>query len=171
MENCTEIGNDSVNYTIYSGSILLLQSNAKISGQDVDPKLSHGSSNDTFNSLSPAFMQCFGIMLLGYIAGRTKFVSYEDSKGINAFLGKIALPALIFCALCTLDLSSVNWTFFVSVLITKSTIFVGTLLITLLVTKGSFGKAGLFAIFVSMSNDFALGYPLLKSLYGDSQPE
>ena len=171
MENCTMIGNNSQSHKIFTGSMLLLQTNMNISGQDIDPNLSHGSSKDTLNSLSPAFFQCFGIMLLGYIAGRTKFVSMEDSKGINAFLGKIALPVLIFCALCTLDFSTVNWTFFVSVLITKSTLFMGTLIIALAVTKGSLGKAGLFAIFVSMSNDFALGYPLLKSLYGDTQPE
>ena len=171
MENCTALRNNATNNSISSTSIILLQGSEKLFNEDLDPKLSHGSSTDTLNSLSPAFLQCFGIMLLGYVAGRTKFVSIEDSKGINAFLGKIALPALIFCALCTLDLSSVNWTFFVSVLITKSILFVGALLITLAVTKGSLGKAGLFAIFVSMSNDFALGYPLLKSLYGDTQPE
>ncbi len=33
------------------------------------------------------------------------------------------------------------------------------------------GKAGLYGIFCTQSNDFALGYPLLTSLYGTSNPQ
>ena len=33
------------------------------------------------------------------------------------------------------------------------------------------GKAGLYSIFVTQSNDFALGFPILKALYGQTNPE
>lgn len=47
-------------------------------------------------------------------------------------------------------------------------IFVGVVLVTMLLTKpANLSKAGLYAIFATQSNDFALGYPLLNSLYGD----
>ena len=46
------------------------------------------------------------------------------------------------------------------------------LIVSLLVNHGhNIGKAGLYSIFVTQSNDFALGYPILKALYGQNHPE
>ena len=57
--------------------------------------------------------------------------------------------------------SRVNWTFLLSILISKLTVFVVVLVFTLLVTRPmDLSKAGLFAIFCTQSNDFALGYPI-----------
>lgn len=33
------------------------------------------------------------------------------------------------------------------------------------------GRAGLYAIFTTQSNDFALGYPILVAIYGQTHPE
>ena len=32
-------------------------------------------------------------------------------------------------------------------------------------------RAGIFAIFTTQSNDFALGYPILLAIYGQTNPE
>ena len=99
-------------------------------------------------------------------------MSTAEAKGIGTFVGTFALPAMIFTALCTLNLSSVNWNFLLSILITKTVVFLAVLFVSLLVNHGNnMGKAGLYSIFVTQSNDFALGYPIVKALYGQSHPE
>ena len=107
-----------------------------------------------------------------YFIFRFKLLSAKEAKGLGTFVGTFALPAMIFTALCTLNLRSVNWTFVLSILITKTILFVVVLVVSLLVNHGhNIGKAGLYAIFVTQSNDFALGYPILNALYGQTHPE
>lgn len=53
--------------------------------------------------------------------------------------------------------------FLLSVLIAKSIVFIFVAVITLLISRtAKLGKAGLFAIFCTQSNDFAIGYPIGK---------
>lgn len=55
----------------------------------------------------------------------------------------------------------VNWNFLLALLISKLAIFIAVLVFTLLLTSPmNFSKAGLFAVFCTQSNDFALGYPI-----------
>lgn len=51
--------------------------------------------------------------------------------------------------------------FLMAILISKATVFMAVVIFTLLLTRPmNFSKAGLFAIFCTQSNDFALGYPI-----------
>lgn len=98
-----------------------------------------------------------------YIAGRLNVVSATESKGIATFVGTFALPSLIFLSLAQLDFSTVNWTFLLAILIAKGLVFFGVMIVTMLVSKPlNLGRAGIFAIFCTQSNDFALGYPISK---------
>lgn len=91
-------------------------------------------------------------------------ISETEAKGINTFVGNFALPSLIFMSLAELDLSSVNWLFLLSILIAKSLVFFTVIIVTLLVGRPvNLGRAGIFAIFCTQSNDFAIGYPIGKS--------
>lgn len=57
--------------------------------------------------------------------------------------------------------SRVNWLFLLSMLLSKAAVFIVVLIFTMLVTRPmDLSKAGLFAIFCTQSNDFALGYPI-----------
>lgn len=90
-------------------------------------------------------------------------ISETEAKGINTFVGTFSLPCLIFTSLAKLDLSSVNWLFLVSILIAKGIVFFTVIIITLLVGRPvNLGRAGIFAIFCTQSNDFAIGYPIGK---------
>nr|XP_027225362.1 integral membrane protein GPR155-like isoform X1 [Penaeus vannamei] len=129
-------------------------------------------SSVAFSNLYPAVIECFVIILCGYLAGRGNLISQTESKGLNTFVGTFSLPSLIFMSMAQLDFSSVNWLFLLSICISKATVFFLVILITLLVHRPmDFGKAGLFAIFCTQSNDFALGYPIIAALYGKSHPE
>merc|ERR1719322_493093 len=124
------------------------------------------------NNLFPALVDCFGIILLGYLAGRFNFISETEAKGLNTFVGTFALPALIFRSLCRLNFDSVNWAFLGAILLAKASVFFSVMILTFLTTKESrISKAGLYAIFATQSNDFALGYPILLALYEKTAPE
>ncbi|XP_052096045.1 integral membrane protein GPR155-like isoform X2 [Mytilus californianus] len=141
----------------------------------------HSVHNDThtdsgttvnFDNLYPAIVQCFAVILFGYIAGRANIISTTQGKGIGTFVSKFCLPALLFKNMCILDFSIVNWMFLTSVLISKSVVFIIVTIVTLVAKRPvNYGYAGLFAIFCTQSNDFALGYPILQALYDKSHPQ
>ncbi|TRY85335.1 hypothetical protein DNTS_031287 [Danionella cerebrum] len=130
-------------------------------------------SSMSIDKLLPALLECFGIILCGYIAGRTNIISVTQSKGLGNFVSKFALPALLFKNMVLLDFDNVIWPFFFSILVAKVTVFVFVCVLTLLVAnrESRFSKAGLFAIFATQSNDFALGFPIVDALYRNTHPE
>lgn len=98
-----------------------------------------------------------------YFAGRMNLISETEAKGINSFIGTFSLPSLIFMSLAELDLTQVNWLFLLSILISKSIVFFSVIIITLLVRRPMrLAAAGIYAIFCTQSNDFAIGYPIGK---------
>ncbi|XP_046902225.1 integral membrane protein GPR155 isoform X2 [Hypomesus transpacificus] len=127
----------------------------------------------SIDKLFPALLECFGIILCGYIAGRTNIITSTQAKGLGNFVSKFALPALLFKNMVLLDFGNVIWPFLWSILIAKVSVFFIVCLLTLLVASpdSRFSKAGLFSIFATQSNDFALGYPIVEALYGNTYPE
>lgn len=106
-------------------------------------------------------MDYFLFFFYRYFAGRMNLISNTEAKGLSTFVGTFSLPSLIFMSLAELDLSSVNWMFLVSILVAKSIVFFSVIIITLLVGRPiNLGRAGIFAIFCTQSNDFAIGYPI-----------
>ncbi|ELU07844.1 hypothetical protein CAPTEDRAFT_121915 [Capitella teleta] len=122
-------------------------------------------------NLYPAIVQCFVVISSGYLAGRTGSLSAPQAQGIGAYVSKFALPALLFRSMCTLELSSINWYFLSSFLLAKTAVFMAIFLVTLVFSKDDkMAQGGLYAIFATQSNDFALGYPIVSALYADSHP-
>ena len=117
--------------------------------------------------LVAVLVQCFVVINAGYISGRFGLISETESKGLASFVSYFSLPALIFTSLATLNLSNISWAFVASIFISKAFVFFAVVLTTMFLTRPSnMAKAGLYGIFCTQSNDFALGYPVLNSLYG-----
>uniref|UniRef100_A0A2I3HRD3 G protein-coupled receptor 155 n=1 Tax=Nomascus leucogenys TaxID=61853 RepID=A0A2I3HRD3_NOMLE len=141
--------------------------------------VTHGfnSTNDppsmSITRLFPALLECFGIVLCGYIAGRANVITSTQAKGLGNFVSRFALPALLFKNMVVLNFSNVDWSFLYSILIAKACVFFTVCVLTLLVASpdSRFSKAGLFPIFATQSNDFALGYPIVEALYQTTYPE
>ncbi|XP_059219618.1 integral membrane protein GPR155 [Stomoxys calcitrans] len=134
-------------------------------GPDHDPTVS-------MDNFYPALVQCFGIIICGYLAGRFKIITNAETKGLGTFVGTFALPSLIFLSLVELNWDKVNWTFLLAMLISKAIVFFVVLLISLIVARPlNYARAGLFGIFCTQSNDFAIGYPILMALYQEVHPE
>ncbi|XP_028249119.1 integral membrane protein GPR155 [Parambassis ranga] len=138
-----------------------------------DPASSAVSSTMSIDKLFPALLECFGIILCGYIAGRTNIITSTQAKGLGNFVSKFALPALLFKNMVLLDFGDVIWPFLWSVLIAKVSVFCLVCVLTLIVANpdSRYSKAGLFSIFATQSNDFALGYPIVEALYQSTHPE
>ncbi|XP_017955013.1 integral membrane protein GPR155 isoform X1 [Drosophila navojoa] len=147
----------------------LFNSDVDSGSSTATPHVEDGVSMDNFY---PALVQCFGIIICGYIAGRFKIISNAETKGLATFVGTFALPSLIFLSLVELNWRAVNWTFLLAMLISKAIVFFAVLVICLLVARPlNFARAGLMAIFCTQSNDFAIGYPIVMALYKDVHPE
>ncbi|XP_054826317.1 integral membrane protein GPR155 isoform X2 [Eublepharis macularius] len=131
------------------------------------------SPSMSISKLFPALLQCFGIILCGYIAGRANIITSTQAKGLGNFVSRFALPALLFKNMVVLNFSHVNWSFLYSILVAKALVFFLVCILTLLVAtpERRFSKAGLFPIFATQSNDFALGYPIVEALYQATYPE
>lgn len=127
----------------------------------------------SISKLFPALLQCFGIILCGYIAGRVNIITSTQAKGLGNFVSRFALPALLFKNMVVLNFSNVNWSFLYSILVAKASVFFLVCILTLLVANPErrFSRAGLFPIFATQSNDFALGYPIVEALYQTTYPE
>uniref|UniRef100_A0A1A8G3J0 G protein-coupled receptor 155b n=2 Tax=Nothobranchius korthausae TaxID=1143690 RepID=A0A1A8G3J0_9TELE len=127
----------------------------------------------SLDKLLPALLECFGIILCGYIAGRADIVTESQAKGLGNFVSKFALPALLFKNMVLLDFGNAIWAFLWSVLVAKVVVFVLVCVLTLVVASpdSRYSKAGLYAIFATQSNDFALGYPIVDALYRSTYPE
>ncbi|KAM6934747.1 lysosomal cholesterol signaling protein [Xenentodon cancila] len=131
------------------------------------------SSSMSIEKLLPALLECFGIILCGYIAGKANIITSTQAKGLGNFVSKFALPALLFKNMVLLDFSNVIWPFLWSILIAKVSVFCIVCVLTLIVASpdSRYSKAGLFSIFATQSNDFALGYPIVEALYQSTYPE
>ncbi|TGZ48314.1 Uncharacterized protein DBV15_08645 [Temnothorax longispinosus] len=130
------------------------------------------TESEPTDNLYLALIQCFGIILCGYVAGRFGVITKTEANGMNTFVGTFALPSLIFMSLAKLDFTLVNWKFLLAVLLAKSCVFIAVLAVSLVIKKPSNpGRSALFAIFTTQSNDFAIGYPMIYALYGKTHPE
>uniref|UniRef100_A0A4W6E6Z6 G protein-coupled receptor 155 n=1 Tax=Lates calcarifer TaxID=8187 RepID=A0A4W6E6Z6_LATCA len=131
------------------------------------------SSAMSIDRLFPALLECFGIILCGYVAGRANIITSTQAKGLGNFVSKFALPALLFKNMVLLDFGNVIWPFLWSILIAKVSVFVIVCVLTLVVAspESRYSKAGIFSIFATQSNDFALGYPIVEALYQNTHAE
>ncbi|KAM6978424.1 lysosomal cholesterol signaling protein-like [Tautogolabrus adspersus] len=125
------------------------------------------------DELCPALLECFGIILCGYIAGRANIITSTQAKGLGNFVSKFALPALLFKNMVLLDLSNVIWPFLWSILIAKVCVYFVVCVLTLIVASpdNRFNKAGIYSIFATQSNDFAMGCPIVEALYKRTNPQ
>ena len=117
----------------------------------------------TTYDISPTLVQCFGIILIGYLTGKFKMITPNQGKGLSTFIGTFSLPAMIFKAMIEVQFPLVNWTFWTALLVAKAVVFFLVMIPSLFLEKDKpFAAAGLYSIFVSQSNDMAFGLPLCK---------
>lgn len=117
----------------------------------------------SLNKLYSALIECFTVILAGYLAGCTGMIKPKYGNGIKVFVWNLCLPSMVLLGMWELNFREVNWKFLSCIFIAKVTIFFLVLVITLLAYRPvNLGVAGIYGIFTTASNDFALGYPICK---------
>ena len=90
-------------------------------------------------SLGPALVTNFSIIFLGYIMGynltrfyeifrigslgRSKIIPVELGAGLGRFCGVLALPALLFRSMATIQFDTIEISFLLGIFIAKSLVF------------------------------------------------
>ena len=122
-------------------------------------------SLDVVESLIPALAGSFGPISLAYVLGKAKVVPPEVGRALGAYTTLVALPALVFRSLATLDFGLINWGVVGGVSLAKLAVFVlvgGASRLLGGPRPEAGAEAGIYAIFASQSNDFAMGLPIIQ---------
>lgn len=108
----------------------------------------------------------FGVIGLGYWAGRTKFFSEEATAYLTKFVFYFALSAMIFRFAATLEMEEVlNWTFVSAYFAATASVYVLATLVSVL--RGvSVAEAAVEAQCAVIGNIGFLGIPMLSLLMG-----
>eukprot|EP00040_Diaphanoeca_grandis_P016130 m.83098 g.83098 ORF g.83098 m.83098 type:complete len:821 (-) comp25594_c0_seq2:180-2642(-) len=129
------------------------------------PATSPSASAD--DGMLRALTMTFSIIAFGYFAAKFSLLPPPD-LGLAQFVGRVGLPSVVFVAIATLDVSTLNWNLVAALAIGKTIVFFGVVIISLITNRKRSDRmaiAGIRGIFCNMSNDFALGLPLLTAMY------
>ena len=114
-----------------------------------------------------ALISTFSVIIMGYLIGKFSWLP-PPSTGMAQFMSRIALPSVVFAAMMTIDFGTLNWRLVLGLALSRTAVFAITVASSLAANRGdklATAKAGIRGIFVTQSNDFALGLPLLASMY------
>jgi predicted permease len=70
-------------------------------------------------SLLGALTVAFTVILLGFVSLKAEYITKDASRGIGQLVGKIALPCLLFRAVATTQLNTVDMHVVITVAIAK----------------------------------------------------
>ena len=123
--------------------------------------------------LSQTMVIVLALQASGYILKRSGVLPKEAPAGMGFFVGNISLPCLLFRAIATLDLSTLDGAIIGSIAAAKVCVLVVAVALGFALSKRAepngiaFTRSGLFALAATMSDDIALGLPLLGALFPD----
>ena len=109
----------------------------------------------------------FGLVLCGWIAGRTKLVGAESSDALNQFVYYFALPAMLFAAVARGSLAQIfNLPFLAGVVVATLACAAAGFALSAWISGGTPQEHSLRALNASFSNTGYLGIPLVTVAYG-----
>lgn len=110
--------------------------------------------------------EIFGIILLGFIIFRAKFLRAADMKGFSWFTARIALPVMLFGSVSRMS-TNFDFTIIVLVFLVKSLVSLLVYIPTLLIVRSPsrWLTAASYLAATSASNDAVFGFPLVTALY------
>lgn len=127
-------------------------------------------ANASSTALVDVLVKSAAAILLGFACVKLNFINVAkgDMKALGFYVGKIALPLLVFNTVVSANLGAVSWGLVLACNLPK----IGGFLLAFLagfIRRGEVGEritlGTLFGFFVVASNDFALGFPIINALY------
>lgn len=118
-------------------------------------------------SIVETILPLFALVLLGFVAIRSGYVSSDHIAPVGDFVVKIALPALIFDALTGAPLGdAINWSFVLGYGGASLLVFAFGLAAALAALRMPLSQAGMIGLGMSGSNSGFMGYPIALSVIG-----
>ncbi len=118
-------------------------------------------------TLFPILLPFFGLIALGYFAGRLGWINEAGVAGMSAFVIKFAMPCLIISVIANSQITAlVNGAFLASYLVAELVIYAVAMAISLLIFKTRLAEAALMGLGASWGNVGYMGIPLSASLFG-----
>jgi len=119
--------------------------------------------------LALALGKTLGVVAIGYVMGSAGFCDPAAGKGLNQFLSWVAFPAFVFHGLATMDLSRLSWSVYSAILVSKIVPMVAMIAIVFCFSSACMSDrwkmAGILGMFVTMTNDVAIGLPIVQAVY------
>lgn len=108
----------------------------------------------------------FFLVLLGYLSVRFGFLPKESLPGLSRFVLYLALPALVFTKLLSMDLSEVvNFEYIFIYAAAGLTSLVFTILVSHFFFKDKWSTSGVRGVGASMSNSAFIGFPIILQFF------
>ena len=105
---------------------------------------------------------------LGLLLGTAGLVDPDSSRGLVAFLQWVALPAILFRGMATMDKSSIQGLALAALVFSKALVVAGTGVLAVLFSRREDNKwksAGICALFSALTNDVSFGLPIARVLF------
>eukprot|EP00928_Gymnodinium_smaydae_P039852 TRINITY_DN27136_c0_g1_i1.p1 TRINITY_DN27136_c0_g1~~TRINITY_DN27136_c0_g1_i1.p1 ORF type:complete len:727 (-),score=128.15 TRINITY_DN27136_c0_g1_i1:99-2279(-) len=126
-------------------------------------------------ALAQVLLQTISALGLGFLSVGFGFVDEKrgDLQGMHFFIGRIALPLIVFRIIATGHLADVHFGVIAACNLGKVTVLLLTFFATYLGyrTRNSVGDriltASVFGFFTTASNDLAIGFPVVHAVYGE----
>lgn len=130
------------------------------------------AGGDGMFDLSTVLGVVITMQALGYAARATRMIDGASEYGLSCYVSFIALPALLFRSIATLEASSVLWPVVLGVLATKALVFAFSIALAALLSPRSrdpsrrhaLALAGSLSLCLTNQDDIGLGLPLFTAL-------
>ncbi len=110
----------------------------------------------------------FGMVLCGYLVGRTPLLTAEGIRGINNFVFWVAIPALLFRSMSTLRIpETVDFAIIPAYFLSCGLVFASGLLVARKGLALKFDEAAIFGMGSTFGNMVLLGLPLVLLAFGE----
>ena len=120
------------------------------------------------NAVLNVVLPLFGIMLTGYLAGRTRLMSDTNSEVLNRFVFNVSFPALVFISLAKVNVEEFfNWPFLGALGGGMLATFAISFLVARVFFPGSLTALGLHGLTAMFSSTAYIGLPLILVAFGN----
>jgi predicted permease len=122
-----------------------------------------------WTTLFDAIFPLFAIALIGYLAAWRGLFAPAAVDGLSRYVYYVAVPALLFYSLATLELpAQINWAFLLAYYLAAFTIYAVGMAISRWGFRHSLREQGVFGMGGSYSNTVIVGLPVVLGALGES---
>jgi predicted permease len=110
----------------------------------------------------------FGIVLIGFLAGKTRFFNDADIEGLTKFVFNFAIPVMLFETMANTTLpDQIEWGFLLSYYIGAFGVYGLAMVFGKVAFSQTLTEQGVFGLGAAYSNMVLLGVPLVLLSFGD----